>query len=128
MTSNILPYTEWEDWKAGMYADKSDSPSGVSSAVSLLRDQHRLAMAMRSVSMYWKNACNANLRESPNNRSWLGQAACCYAAGVPESITRIAWGLLTDHQRDLANRIADEVIDEWKSIQKKSRQKRMFDV
>jgi len=77
--------------------------------------------------MYWENACNANLRESPNNRSWLGQAACCYAVGATEAATRHAWGLLTDPQRDLANKIADEIIDDWKSTQKKNRQRRLFD-
>jgi len=127
--NDILPYTSWEDWKAGMYRDlsKHDFDAKVSLSASLLADHMRLTMAMRSVVMYWENACNANLRESPNNRSWLGQAACCYAVGATEAATRHAWGLLTDPQRDLANKIADEIIDDWKSTQKKNRQRRLFD-
>lgn len=116
MKTDWRPYTEWEDWQAGMYRDVSaDMRDGlVAAAAALLADPNRLASAMRSVSVEWRFAAEANLHESPNNRAWLGQAACCYAASVPEDLTRAAWGLLNDEQRRTANGVADRVIDEWR--------------
>lgn len=116
MKADLRPYTDWEDWRAGMYRDVSreDEERLTASAASLLSDSHRLAAAMREVTVAWKYASEANLHEPPNNRAWLGQAACAFAAEVPEHLTRAAWGRLTDAQRVEANRIADRVIDEWK--------------
>lgn len=116
MKADWRPYTEWEDWQAGMYRDapSEQRESLTASAATLLADAHRLASSMRSVTVEWRYAAEANLHEPPNNRAWLGQAACCYATGAPEELTRAAWGLLTDEQRHAANRVADRVIDEWK--------------
>jgi hypothetical protein len=116
MKADLRPYTEWEDWLAGMYRDVSAADEGrlTSAAASLLSDANRLAAAMREVTVEWKHASEANLHEPPNNRAWLGQAACAFAAQVPEHLTRAAWGIITDAERLQANRIADRVIDEWK--------------
>jgi len=110
----MKPYTEWEDFLAGMYScHPAKDEAMVESARKLLADRHRLMAAMRSVIITWANACEANLTEPPNNRSWLGQAACCFALGTPEHLTRLAWGNLADCERIAANAIADQVIDEW---------------
>ena len=116
MKADLRPYTEWEDWQAGMYRDvpREAEETLTLAAASLLSDAHRLAAAMRDVTTEWKHASEANLHEPPNNRAWLGQAACAFASEVPEHLTRVAWGRLTDAQRVEANRIADRVIDEWK--------------
>lgn len=116
MKPDIRPYTEWEDFRNGMYRDAvtCDRQKLTQAAVALLSDRHLLVSAMRSVTTEWRLAAEANLHEPPNNRAWLGQAACCYAVGVPEELTRAAWGMLTDEQRQAANRIADQIIDEWK--------------
>jgi hypothetical protein len=115
MKVEVRPYTDWEDWKAGMYADASGQTHEqmIEKAVALLGDRHRLFAAMRDVTIEWPRACDANLSEPPNNRAWLGQAACCFACEVPEDMTRAAWGRLTDDQRLAANRVADEAIGEW---------------
>jgi hypothetical protein len=116
MKVDIRPYTEWEDWKSGMYRDvsKDEENAFVMSAVMLLSDLHRLASAMRDVTLQWKCASEINLHEPPNNRAWLGQAACAFACSVPEHLTRTAWGMLTETQRAEANKIANRVIDEWR--------------
>lgn len=116
MKADLRPYTEWEDWRAGMYRDvpREDEERLTMAAASLLADAHRLGAAMRDVTAEWKHASEANLHEPPNNRAWLGQAACAFACDVPEHLTRAAWGRLTDDQRVEANRVADRVIDEWK--------------
>jgi len=130
MKPDLRPYTEWEDFQAGMYRDAvaGERDAMASAAVSLLADAHRLVAAMRSVTVEWRLAAEANLHEPPNNRAWLGQAACCYAAGVPEELTRAAWGLLTDQQRISANRVADQVIDEWRYRTRRNPQMELFNV
>lgn len=129
MKADLRPYTEWEDFQAGMYRDaqRQDHDRLADDAVSLLSTPHRLVAAMREVTIKWRFASEANLHEPPNNRAWLGQAACCYAAGVPEELTRHAWGRLTDSQRIEANRIADRVIDEWKYRTRRNPQRSLFD-
>lgn len=130
MKADFRPYTEWEDFKAGMYRDAlaADREPLEKAAVALLSDQHRLVSAMRSVTTEWRLAAEANLHEPPNNRAWLGQAACCYAAGVPEELTRAAWGRLTDSQRIAANRVADQVIDDWRHRTRRNPQMELFHV
>lgn len=129
MKADLRPYTEWEDWQAGMYRDapRQEHDRLADEAVLLLSTPHRLVAAMRDVTTNWRFASEANLHEPPNNRAWLGQAACCYAAGVPEELTRHAWGRLTDSQRIEANRIADRVIDEWKYRTRRNPQRSLFD-
>jgi hypothetical protein len=116
MKADIRPYTEWEDFKAGMYRDVpgQEEERMIDAAALLLADSHRLTTAMREVTSQWVVASATNLHEPPNNRAWLGQAACAFAENVPEHLTRAAWGKLSDAERTQANRIADQVIDEWK--------------
>lgn len=124
MKADLRPYTEWEDWQAGMYRDvpREEEERLTASAASLLGDALRLSAAMREVTTAWVHASEANLHEPPNNRAWLGQAACAFAFKVPEHLTRAAWGRLTDSQRLEANRIADRVIAEWKYRTRRSPQ------
>jgi hypothetical protein len=128
MKNSVRPYTEWEDYKAGMYQDTlpENREQLTVAAAALLSDQHRLMASMRSVTIEWKTASDANLHEHPNNRAWLGQAACCYATGATESITRSAWGSLTDQQRGAANAVADQVIGEWRRRTRRTLQLELF--
>lgn len=128
MRNSVRPYTEWEDYKAGMYQESSPEHRGqlIAAAALLLADQHKLLAAMRSVTIEWRVASDANLHEYPNNRAWLGQAACCYATGATEDLTRSAWGVLTDQQRVLANAVADQVIDEWRRRTRRNPQLELF--
>jgi hypothetical protein len=120
----VRPYTEWEDFKAGMWSGEGAGKS--QQAKELLSDSMRLFVAMRNVAMAWPIAAEINLSEPPNNRAWLGQAACCFAVGANEESTRAAWGQLTDEQRSLANTIADQVISEWKFRTKRNPQMELF--
>jgi hypothetical protein len=124
MKADWRPYTEWEDYQAGMYRDATATERAVmaTNAAGLLADTLRLTAAMRAVATEWRFAAEANLHEPPNNRAWLGQAACCYAAGSTEDATRQAWGMLTDGQRAAANAVADRVISEWKYRTKRNPQ------
>lgn len=71
---------------------------------------------MRLVVEKWPLACEHNLSaKTINRRAWVGHAACCFAIGVPEDITRDAWGKLSNRQRRLANMEADTAIEAWES-------------
>lgn len=62
----------------------------------------------------WPIACEHNLTDDClNQQAWIGHAACQMAIECPEYITRKAWGMLTQEQRDLANLKADWAIHEW---------------
>lgn len=120
----MAPYTEWEDWQRGMWRDvpATQAECLIAEAAALLSSPHKLRAAMRDVTTRWPVACEVNLTHDPHNRAWLGQAACCYAADVPEELTRKAWGLLTDRQRADANAVADAVISEWRYRRKRRAQ------
>jgi len=116
-------YLLWEDWKKGMYEKDGRN----------LEEQQKLSMfaknllsnpvlfeniALRVISE-WKYATEFNLSNTSRNRqAWLGQASCCFAYGVPEYITKMGWHMLTEEQQKEANKIADEVINQWENRQK----------
>lgn len=112
----MYPYTEWEDFLAGMYRNtaRHEEAQLIEDARALLADARKLRQKMVCVVNYWDKAAQVNLHDEPNNRAWLGHAACCYARGVPEHLTRAAWALLTDAQRVAANDSADQVIEAWR--------------
>lgn len=104
-------YTNWEDWKNGMYRDVKEKEYYIKKAIECLRDPY---LSMYGVIKEWKQSTKENLSDiSSNRRSWLGQAACCYKYGVPENLTRVAWGLLTSEERINANKTADKIIKLW---------------
>ena len=127
MSESFPPYTQWEDWRAGMYRDCTAEEKCVLSdvAVQLLANRLALLSAMRDVIVAWPIVARINLADKPNNRSWLGQAACCHSRGVPEEATRNAWGNLTERQQLDANAAADQAIDEWRSRTVVDRQRRI---
>lgn len=110
------PYTEWEDYKAGMYRlPTADEQHLIGKAVELLSNPVLFREAAKGVIKDWPKSTEEFL--SGNNilskRPWLGRAACQYRFNVPESLTRIAWEQLTEEQQDAANEVANELIKEW---------------
>ena len=83
----------------------------INNARNLLSDPITLKYEMRWVAYNWPFSAEMNLTNRGLNRqAWLGQAACCHKHGVPEYLTKKAWHLLNDDQRNIANGVADEVI------------------
>jgi hypothetical protein len=70
---------------------------------------------MQRVIREWPKACEHNLTAVAMNRqAWIGHAATAMALdGCPETITRQAWGRLTQEQQDAANEQAQKAIDQW---------------
>lgn len=115
MKQKYYHYSLWEDFKAGMYnEDKEGREERVKLAMKCLRDPDICRHYMRQVIIMWKYASEQNLtNQSINHQAFLGQCACCLYRGCHEDETREAWGRLTNEERYRANRIADEVYEEW---------------
>lgn len=109
-------YDKWECHKAGFYAG---SKEGVSKAQGeemyrqFLSDIPRFAEALEGVITEWKHSCEHYLTNSAMNRiAWLGQAAMCYATGIPASY-RSGFFLLTDEEQEAANKCALVYLNKW---------------
>ena len=70
----------------------------------------------------WPISCENSLTNMDLNRkAWIGHAAVALAINCPESIVREAWGLLSNEQRLLANKKADDAIRAWERAYLKDR-------
>ncbi len=115
MTQRYHHHELWEDWKAGLFAVRYDDPeTGAQDAATLLRDTDAFYSAGSAVVREWVHSTEVNLTDlGSNRRAWLGQAACCFALGVPDFVTKRAWWTLTDDEKNFANGVADALILEW---------------
>jgi len=107
-------YTDWEDYKNGMYEppkSKAESDIHIANAVTLLSNELEFKRVCELVLSEWKISCMVNFtNKSCNKLAWLGQASCCYKYGTPEICTRQAWKLLTPQKRNVANLVAYECV------------------
>jgi hypothetical protein len=114
-------YLLWEDNKNGMY----DIPcvideSKINDCINLLSNPEKFYNTLKSVLNEWVISSDENLSNiNCNRQAWLGQAACCYLFKAEETITRKAWGFLSDKKKQEANNIADKIIREYESKNKK---------
>lgn len=114
-------YTEWEDFKNGMYdSDCGNYNELLNDAILLLSNSNLFYETALKVIEQWIVSTKENLTNlNSNRRAWIGQASCCMAYGVPESITRDAWAILTDVQRYNANKVADKIISIYENKNRK---------
>lgn len=111
----FAPYSEWEDYRAGIFDARIDDADLVACR-AVLRDPDICRTAMLRAVREWPVATAVNLTNSGlNRRAWLGQAACCLESGATASATKRAWWQLTDRDRTRANACADEVIAQWEA-------------
>lgn len=112
------PYLIWEDFQNGMYEipSKEREPELIERAISVLSDAQIFRAACNSVIINWP-ICTENNLTNPtcNRKAWLGQAACNILHSVPEICTRLAWGMLTEQQREIANDVAKSIIDKYEA-------------
>jgi hypothetical protein len=117
-------YQLWEDFLYGMYKNMTESENQaiLIDAKRLLTTPKELYKMMKIVSLEWEKSTEQNLTNTSRNRqAWLGQAACCFACGASEGITKSAWNMLTKKQQNQANRIADKIIFEWEKYYKEKK-------
>ena len=111
-----IPFWFWEDFQNGMWRKlkKENEPEMLKKAIEFTGDHIRYGKAMRTVILAWpETMLNSLTNVSINRRAFLGHCACTYAFNCPEYITRMAWRELTDRQRELADRQAQNTIDWW---------------
>lgn len=116
MIQKYTPYTEWEDWINGMWRKLPvDEENEYIEKAILFTGNHLLYGAwMKVVINVWPcTMLNSMTNVSINRRAFLGHCACSLAFDCPEYITRIAWHRLTEDQRMLADRVAQEIINKW---------------
>jgi hypothetical protein len=81
-----------------------------------LSDSERFKEALDGVLREWKNSCEHYLTNKAMNRiAWLGQAAMCYATGIPSKYCS-GFNLLSQDQQDKANIIALNALNYWMKI------------
>jgi hypothetical protein len=108
-----MPWSEWEDYRGGMYGTEMNL-TRLDQSAALLRDPERFRETAREMLREWPNAARHNLIHMwSGRRAWIGQASCCYSHRATSVTTRHAWGTLTNDEQRAANAVADEVHAEW---------------
>jgi hypothetical protein len=110
------PFWEWEDIGMWRIVESREKAGFLKTAIEFTGNAKRYGAAMIEVLTAYPIATLHNLTdEGQNRRAWIGHAACYLATQCPEDITREAWGLLTQQQRDEANAVADIAITTWET-------------
>jgi ParB-like chromosome segregation protein Spo0J len=109
-------YDKWECEPAGFYASNVDGMTAEQCKVAyrdFLADTERFRQAAMEVTHKWVNSSEHYLTNFAMNRiAWIGQAAMCYATGVPSKFCG-GFNLLTDEQQRAANEVALDVLNDW---------------
>jgi ParB-like chromosome segregation protein Spo0J len=109
-------YDKWECHKAGFYAQGVEGKKADECKEeyrTFLADCDRFRGAANSVITEWTMSCEHYLTNFAMNRiAWIGQAAMCYATGVPSKFCS-GFNLLTTDQQDAANQVALDVLNDW---------------
>jgi ParB-like chromosome segregation protein Spo0J len=110
-------FDKWECHKAGFYASKKVGMTGEEcerAYADFLSDSPRFEAALSGVITEWVNSCEHYLTNSAMNRiAWLGQAAMCYATGVPSKYCA-GFNLMSQEQMDQANELALVYLNKWR--------------
>lgn len=109
-------YDKWECFKAGFYASSKEGLTKQeceNAYRDFLSDSKKFAKALDGVISEWKYSCEHYLTNASMNRiAWLGQAAACYALGIP-AIFRSGFYLMTETEQAAANGVALEYLNKW---------------
>ena len=109
-------HDKWECRKAGFYATTHPTMTREeceNAYRKFLLDEKRFADALEKVIGEWKHSCEHYLTNTAMNRiAWLGQAAMCYATGIP-AIYRGGFNLLNEKQKRAANELALVYLNKW---------------
>jgi ParB-like chromosome segregation protein Spo0J len=110
-------FEKWECHKAGFYGSKKEGMTAEQCEqeyCNFLSNDERFKEALRGILDNWINSCEHYLTNKAMNRiAWLGQAAMCYATGIPSKFCA-GFNLLTSEQQDRANEIALEYLNIWR--------------
>lgn len=115
-------FHEWQDWEcfpAGLYKDKPPAGLTVSECEeayrAFLADIQLFESVLDRVINEWRYSCEHYLTNEKMNRvAWLGQASMCIHTGVPSRFCG-GYNLLSDEQKEAADRKAHEYLNKWLS-------------
>lgn len=109
-------HDRWECYRAGFYASSKlgvTREQGEEMYRAFLSDDTRFREALERVIAEWRYSCEHYLTNAAMNRiAWLGQAAMCYATGIPAAY-RSGFQLLSGAEQDAANATALEYLNRW---------------
>ena len=109
-------YDKWECYKAGLYATSKPGWSKMQCEKAyrgFLSDLPKFEKALQGVITEWKHSCEHYLTNVAMNRvAWLGQAAACYALGLPATY-RGGFYQLTEDEQKAANEMALTYLNKW---------------
>jgi len=110
-------FEKWECHKAGFYASKKEGMTQDQCEqlyCDFLSNDENFRTGLQGILNNWINSCEHYLTNKAMNRiAWLGQAAMCYATGVPSKYCA-GFNLLTTAQQDKANETALEYLNIWR--------------
>ena len=109
-------YEKWECHKAGFYASNFEGKTAdecKQAYADFLSNGDKFREALGHVIEEWVFSCEHYLTNTAMNRiAWLGQAAMCYATGIPSKYCS-GFNLLTKEQQAEANLIALDSLNDW---------------
>lgn len=109
-------FDKWECYAAGFYASRVEGKTKEQCEReygAFLADLTAFRAALEEVTSKWVHSCEHYLTNKAMNRiAWLGQAACCYARGIPQEF-RGGYQFLTEKQKHEANVLALEYLNKW---------------
>lgn len=109
-------YDKWECYKSGFYATSFEGKTKEECEqdyANFLSNDKLFRDALEHVIVEWKYSCEQYLTNIAMNRiAYLGQAAMCYATGIPACF-RSGFSLLTEDQQNMANNTALEYLNKW---------------
>ena len=109
-------HDKWECYAAGFYANTLDGVTKQQAEEAyrdFLGDDALFADALQHVITEWTHSCEHYLTNVAMNRiAYLGQAAACYALGLP-AVFRSGFYLLPEDKQTRANEIALEYLNKW---------------
>lgn len=118
-------YDKWEDFKFGFYDNVSGKNKEhlIEKVLEMFNDKTITETYMERVILEWKYSCEHNLTNLSLNRiAYIGQAACCIYAGVPNSITMEAWSMLDKRIQKISDSIANATLNKWINSQLNNKQ------
>lgn len=124
-------YELWEDYQNGMFHKKEDGKfeERKQKAIEFFKDLQVLYEKMKYVAKNWKHSAEMTFTNpSINYQAWLGQASNCYYTGCSDDETIEVWHLLSDEERENANKIADKVYWEWIEEYKKTKENYQYTI
>lgn len=117
-------FHEWQDWEcypAGFYADKPPKGMTVEQCEIAYRDFlsniDQFSKTLSRLIVEWKHSCEHYLTNEKMNRiAWLGQASMCLHSGISSRFCG-GYNLLSDQQKENADRKALEYLNKWLTSQ-----------